>query len=344
MQPDIAAHIQQIVTRFSDTGSPVSLGFHPVGGGSINQTYRVVAKDPGAEAKGNKVHSTDDWVQINDNRVQVTGNRQFQGQSQWFCKINDAGRFPGLFRKEQDGLALLEAQHIIRVPAVLGCETVGPWQILIMEWIEQGVRNTSFWRLFGEQLARLHQVTRPSAIAQSPGMPHSSFGLGETSSGSSNYMGALTQSNAPSPDWVSFFIQQRLAPQIRLAAGNGLLDSAAIRQFERLYQRLPDLFPDSTPSLLHGDLWNGNFLCDETGRPELIDPAVYFDDRNMDLAMTTLFGGFDREFYESYAYYSPLPSNYQELWDICNLYPLLIHLNLFGKSYLGTIVDTIQRF
>jgi protein-ribulosamine 3-kinase len=89
---------------------------------------------------------------------------------------------------------------------------------------------------------------------------------------------------------------------------------------------------------------SGNFLCDEHSRPVLIDPAVYFGHRSIDLAMTTLFGGFDPAFYESYAYHFPFPPNYREQWEICNLYPLLIHLNLFGKSYAGSILHTIQRF
>jgi protein-ribulosamine 3-kinase len=259
------------------------------------------------------------------------GGQAAKSPGQWFCKINDAALYPGLFAKERDGLALLGAQHAIRVPAVIACETIatseGPKQVLVMEWIEPGVRTEGFWRLFGEQLARLHQVTQDS------------FGLSDN-----NYMGALPQDNELSPNWVDFFIQQRLAPQIRLAADRGLLGQEVIRQFERLYKVLPGIFPDVAPSLLHGDLWSGNFLCDTEGQPVLVDPAVYFGHRGMDLAMTTLFGGFERGFYESYAYYSPFPANYREQWDICNLYPLLIHLNLFGKSYLGSILDTIQTF
>jgi fructosamine-3-kinase len=365
MQPEILTLIQQIITRISGAERPVALDIHPVGGGSINLAYRVLAKDNGIRGKNNGGSGTDHWIPATE--ISETDNKQLQGRRQWFCKINNASRFPGLFEKERDGLTLLAARHIFRVPAVIACETSGSWQILLLEWIQHSpapsrsqslVASSTHWRLFGEQLARLHQVSRssPSAgkLQSSPpadmtqySQPSAAGGSGSffgLASGESNYMGALLQSNDPSPNWVSFFIHQRLEPQIRLAVGTGLLEKAAVMQFERLYQRLPDLFPDTAPSLLHGDLWSGNFLFDEQGRPVLIDPAVYFGDRNMDLAMTTLFGGFDREFYESYAYYSPLPSNHQELWDICNLYPLLIHLNLFGKSYLSSILDTIQSF
>jgi len=95
---------------------------------------------------------------------------------------------------------------------------------------------------------------------------------------------------------------------------------------------------------LHGDLWSGNFLCKENSELVLIDPAVYFGHRSIDLAMTTLFGGFHKTFYESYHYHFSFPDNYREQWEICNLYPLLIHLNLFGKNYLADILHTIERF
>jgi fructosamine-3-kinase len=95
---------------------------------------------------------------------------------------------------------------------------------------------------------------------------------------------------------------------------------------------------------LHGDLWSGNFMCDQNSKPVLIDPAVYFGHRSMDLAMTTLFAGFEKPFYESYNYHFLLPNNYNEQLDICNLYPLLIHLNLFGQSYLQPIGQTLKKF
>ena len=95
---------------------------------------------------------------------------------------------------------------------------------------------------------------------------------------------------------------------------------------------------------MHGDLWSGNFLCDTAGQPVLIDPAVYFGHRHMDLALTTLFGGFEPAFYEAYNDIYPFPKNYLQQWEIANLYPLLIHLNLFGLSYKGNILHTIRRF
>ncbi|MBS1662044.1 MAG: fructosamine kinase family protein [Bacteroidetes bacterium] len=245
----------------------------------------------------------------------------------WFGKFNNAHDFPDLFVKEARGLALLNQQQLFRVPTIAACSQVGDTQVLLLEWIDSGPQSPRFWRDFGQSLALLHQVTSTS------------FGLPEN-----NYMGALPQDNTPSPTWLELFIHRRLEPQIHIARTHGLLDETAHRHFQRLYQHLPEIFPPEPPSLLHGDLWSGNFLCDTHSKPVLIDPAVYFGHRSVDLAMTTLFGGFAPAFYEAYAHHYPLPPNYREQWEICNLYPLLIHLNLFGKSYLANILNTIQRF
>ncbi len=288
----IISAIQQMLSRVLRI--PVqSVQLFPVGGGSINQTHRLL---------------------VNNNL-------------EYFCKTNSATKFPLLLQKEKNGLKLLAAQNIIRVPEIIACEVVEDTQILILEWITQGLRTEGFWKNFGEQLAGLHHVTGQS------------FGLYED-----NYMGALPQSNLQSGDWVTFFINQRLKPLARLAMNSHLLEPKHIRHFENLYKELPGFFTPAQPSLLHGDLWGGNFLAGSDHLPVLIDPAVYFGDRGMDLAMTTLFGGFEPGFYESYDYHFPLPENHRQQWDICNLYPLLVHLNLFGKSYLHDIIHTIQRY
>lgn len=264
----------------------------PVGGGSINQAYRI-----------------------------GTGTCCF------FCKINAITKYPSLFASEEKGLALLAQQQVIRVPKVLATGEAGDYQVLVLEWIEQGLRTDAFWKNFGEQLAALHH--RQS----------SQFGLEND-----NYMGALPQYNRRSHTWTDFFIHQRLQPQIELALSHRLLEPAQAAAFEKLYARLPEIFPPEPACLLHGDLWSGNYLCDENQQPVLIDPAVYYGHRSMDLAMTTLFGGFDRLFYDSYHYHYPLPANDRQQWEVCNLYPLLIHLNLFGKSYLADILHTIRRY
>jgi fructosamine-3-kinase len=270
-----------------------SMDLSPAGGGSINYTYKVT----------------------------------INGQPKFFLKLNEALSFPGLFEKEKNGLEFLSGQQCILIPPVILCETAGNYQLLLLRWVEGGVRNESFWKKFGEQLAKLHQTS------------HTHFGFAED-----NYMGSLPQANTFTDHWTDFFIHYRLQPQIERARTKGLLDKSHVALFDALSRKLDTIFNPEKPSLLHGDLWSGNFMCNEQSLPVLVDPAVYFGHRSMDLAMTTLFGGFDKLFYDAYHYHFPLPSDYPEQWEVCNLYPLLIHLNLFGKSYLPGITHTLKRF
>jgi protein-ribulosamine 3-kinase len=136
-----------------------------------------------------------------------------------------------------------------------------------------------------------------------------------------------------------------LQPLVDQCLSQKLLSSKHQTQFEQLYKQLSSVFNDQQkPSLLHGDLWSGNFMCNQNAEPVLIDTAVYFGHPSIDLAMTTLFGGFRSGFYEAYHYHSSFPSNYKEQWEICNLYPLLIHLVLFGRSYLSQIETILARY
>lgn len=262
----------------------------PVGGGCINQTYKI-----------------------------TTASQEF------FCKINSASKFPHLFLKEQNGINLLAKQRVIRLPKIIEYCVFEDRQILILQWIKEGERNQEFWKSFGEQLAALHQVKSER------------FGLPED-----NYMGSVPQSNKPHNSWIAFFVEERLKPLVKLCGES--LSYSHLKQFDAFYQKLPAIFDNQKPSLLHGDLWNGNFMCNDQNQPVLIDPAVYFGHSAVDLGMTALFGGFDKAFYDAYHYHSPLPANYKDQWKACNLYPLLIHLHLFGKSYLGQIEQTLFDF
>jgi fructosamine-3-kinase len=271
--------------------------------------------------------SSFDVTTIGGGSINSTYQLRINQKLKFFCKVNSATKFPGMFEKEKSGLELLAAEKVIRVPKVFGSFESNDLQFLVLEWIEEGEKSTGFWKKFGEQLAALHVVPREKA------------GLHKN-----NYMGALLQLNEPSASWTDFFIHQRLEPQLRLALDKKLIEVHHRKRFEKLYTLLPGIFPHENFSLLHGDLWSGNFLCDASGVPVLIDPAVYNGHRSMDLAMTTLFGGFDEVFYTAYNYQFPFPSNYREQWDICNLYPLLIHLNLFGRSYLNKILSIMQYY
>jgi protein-ribulosamine 3-kinase len=292
----LTAPIQNYLNQlFADKmGSQIiSVQTQPVGGGSINAAYKIT----------------------------VNKNERF------FLKVNSNTTYPSLFDKEKNGLDFISRQKIIKVPAIIVCDEVDDRQVLLLEWIENGLRNGQSWKQFGEQLAKLHRVT------------NSFFGFEED-----NYMGALPQLNKAYTNWVEFFIHCRLQPQLKLAAAKGAIQKKQVLQFEKLYKLLPGIFNSENPSLLHGDLWSGNFMCNESSNPVLIDPAVYFGHRSMDLAMTTLFGGFDKLFYESYNYHFPFPVNYYEQWEICNLYPLLIHLNLFGSGYLHQVENILEKF
>ena len=269
-----------------------SIELKSIGGGSINETYKIIIP-----------------------------------QQTFFCKINSATKFPHLFQKEANGLNNIKAQKIIRVPEVVDCFEDEENQLLILEWIQPGERTELFWKTFGESLAALHHVSDKY------------FGLAED-----NYMGSVPQQNLQRKDWVGFFANHRLQPLIEQCREKKLLSSNHVQQFESIINKLPGIFNQESPCLLHGDLWSGNFMCDEVSNPVLIDPAVYFGHRSVDLAMTTLFGGFRQPFYEAYHYHFPLPDNYQEQWKACNLYPLLIHLLLFGKSYLSQIESTLNDF
>ncbi|MBB1283045.1 fructosamine kinase family protein [Flavisolibacter sp. BT320] len=274
------------------TGNTARLELYPVGGGSINETFRI----------------------------------RF-GDDHLFCKINSATKFPQLFSREASGLKTLGAAGKIKTPTVVDCFEKEGYQFLLLESIEQGERTTGFWKQFGEQLAALHKVKSETC------------GLDED-----NYMGSVPQQNHRVKDWCSFFSDYRLTPMINRCAKATLLSSNDQFLFEKLISKLSAIFDDEKPSLLHGDLWSGNFLCDANAQPVLIDPAVYYGQRSMDLGMTTLFGGFRQPFYEAYQYHYPLPKNHEEQWADCNLYPLLIHLYLFGAGYLSSIRDTLKKF
>jgi fructosamine-3-kinase len=242
-------------------------------------------------------------------------------------KYNHAGSYPRMFESEAFGLSLLAQAGEIRVPEPVCFATLDHHAFLLTEYIEAARPRSDMMHHFGRSLASLHR--------------HHGNGFGLNSD---NYMGALPQRNTFHGNWKDFFIHERLMPQIGLAADLGLAGKATLRQFESLYPRLDDFFPAEPPSLLHGDLWNGNYIVSEQGTAALIDPAVYYGHREVDIAMTTLFGGFSAEFYEGYNEAFPLEKGWRDRLGIYNLYPLLIHLNLFGTSYLQEIESILKRY
>ena len=245
----------------------------------------------------------------------------------FFLKWNDDKKFPGMFEAEGKGLDLLHRQNSIRIPKVIGHGKNGPHQFLLLEFIEQKSRSKNYWEQLGQSLALVHRCSSEF------------FGLD-----CDNYIGSLRQFNHTNSNWINFFIEERLDIQVKLAIKSAAVDVGWERKFKALYAKLPSLIAIEKPSLIHGDLWSGNLITDEKGEPCLIDPAVYYGNREADLAMTTLFGGFNGEFYSAYEEAFPLPPGSERRVDIYNLYPLLVHVNLFGGSYVHSVESILRAF
>lgn len=244
-----------------------------------------------------------------------------------FLKWNDAAKFPGMFSAEAKGLKLLRNAGAIHIPEVITEGVAGPWQFLVLEFVEERPQAGTYWTNLGQQLANLHKHTTPT------------YGLDHA-----NYIGSLPQQNTPTEKWVDFFITQRLEVQVKLALDRGKLNANTVMLFSTLYNKLGDLLPEEKPCLLHGDLWSGNLITNAEGKPCLIDPAVYYGHREAEIAFTTLFGGFSAEFYNSYQEAFALEPGYAERFDVYNLYPLMVHVNLFGGGYVSQVVSILRQW
>jgi protein-ribulosamine 3-kinase len=249
----------------------------------------------------------------------INGTFRVRGDSGWyFVKRNDAATL-SMFEAEAAGLRALADAGVVRVPRPVRCGTAGDCAFLLLEWIELKRGGKGCARQLGTALAALHRVSEER------------FGWHDD-----NYIGASPQRNEWTTQWPEFFAEQRLAPQLAMAAERG--QAGRLQQDgARLLAHIDQLFADyrPRPSLLHGDLWAGNHAADEQGRPVLFDPAVHFGDRECDLAMTELFGGFDKAFYRAYDEAWPRAAGYEQRRDLYQLYHVLNHFNLFGGGYLG---------
>lgn len=242
-----------------------------------------------------------------------------------FMKANRAAS-PAFFQAEANGLAAIRGTGAIGVPEVIAAgsdERYGSF--LLLEWIEAAPQKRDFWETFGHSLARMHLANADR------------FGWKRD-----NYIGSTPQVNTPHESWVTFFWDCRLAPQFKRA--QHWFDAEMLRRVIHLLDHLDDwLLEPPRPSLLHGDLWSGNFITGADGQAWLIDPAVYVGHAEADLAMTELFGGFHSRFYAAYQEVNPLQAGYDERRDLYNLYHLLNHLNLFGAGYLPSAERIVRR-
>ncbi len=236
------------------------------------------------------------------------------------------------FRAEAEGLTAMKATGTVSVPEVIASGTDEDEAYLLLEYIEPGPGGKRSSEELGAGLAAMHKADT------SPFVSGGHFGFS-----ADNYIGAGEQINTPKNSWTEFFLECRLLPQFEKAAPYfSRSDRAGIDSFlSRIGDRLAE--PEK-PSLLHGDLWAGNYMIDADGHPWLIDPASYVGHAEADLAMTELFGGFDSNFYDAYRDTAGIDPGYKDRRDLYNLYHLLNHLNLFGESYLHSVKAIVNRY
>jgi len=276
------------------------------------------------------------WAAIVSNIEQATGqsfdlqeiesmhggdiNRVYRLQgltTSYFVKLNKANLLT-MFEVEALGLHDLASIHTLRIPEPICSGIAGEDAFLVLEYVALQPLSSRSQQQLGEQLAQLHQVQQDY------------FGWHHD-----NYIGSNLQKNARENEWVHFWQEQRLAVQLKLAKQNGYEGKLQLLGAE-LYELVPQFFSSYQPqaSLLHGDLWSGNASADEQGRAIIYDPACYYGDREADIAMTELFGGYSYDFYAAYENVWPLDSGYEARRNLYNLYHILNHLNLFGRGYL----------
>jgi fructosamine-3-kinase len=234
-----------------------------------------------------------------------------------------------MFLKEANGLRELAKAKVIRIPEVIFAEN----DFILLESINSSIKSKNFWEDFGRRFARLHKYTSDN------------YGFYED-----NYIGSTNQLNIADEtekyDWTKFYFNKRLKIQFDLVKKNGYVTAELHNLFGKLEDKIESILSNITnqPCLLHGDLWSGNFMVDETGSACLIDPAVYYGDREADLAMTKLFGGFDTTFYNSYNEEFRLDDGYEYRENIYKLYHVLNHLNLFGTNYYQQALNLIKYY
>lgn len=249
----------------------------------------------------------------------LTGN----SSERFVVKLNSAEKFPGMFQAEKTGLEALAKPENIDVPKVFDIGEFEGWAYLLLEFKASAEPSGNFSEKFGKQLADLHRNTADS------------FGFAED-----NYIGSLPQQNKSCSNAADFYISERLEPQFKMAKDR----KYELGLKETFFRNVADIIPEEPPALIHGDLWNGNYLVNSSGHPCLIDPAVAYAPREMDIAMMKLFGGFDENIFYSYQEHFPLLPGFEKRTKLWQLYYLLVHLNLFGTGYKNSVTEIIKLY
>lgn len=245
----------------------------------------------------------------------------------FFLKVNNKSFAREMFSAEKKGLEAIKNTQTISVPDVILADSFENQSFLLMEFVESRRPSGNDFKGLGEKLAQLHLCS------------NNQFGFD-----SDNFIGSLPQSNSFHTDWTGFYWNKRIFPQLKMAFDNHLLSKEELPKDEKAVSKFNEVFGEVKPSLLHGDLWGGNYLISSGGMPYLIDPATYFGHSMVDIAMTKLFGGFDTEFYTAYHEIIPKTENYEAQIELYQLYYLLVHLNLFGMGYYSGVKNILKKY
>ncbi|MCR4787233.1 MAG: fructosamine kinase family protein [Lachnospiraceae bacterium] len=258
-------------------------------------------------------------------RIELSNGREL------FIKTNRKEVYD-MFEAERTGLNAISSTDAIKVPNIICSGKTDDGAYLLMDFVKGAGRKKDFWERFGRALSKMHEADASSFVNGGR------FGFL-----SDNYIGSGRQINSPKENWIDFFRECRLIPQIRLA--DRYFGADEKRRFDRLLSHLDDILCEpEKPSLIHGDLWSGNFIVGDDGDAWLIDPATYVGDPEADIAMTELFGGYDSRFYDSYRESGSLREGYKDRRDLYNIYHMLNHLNLFGGGYLPSVMRILNRY
>lgn len=233
--------------------------------------------------------------------------------------------FPEMLAKEMRALKYFNANVALNYAKPILSYSEGKYQYLVLAYAEKGRNTPEAQERLGHDLAMQHRTTNES------------FGWEEN-----NYIGSLKQVNEWQREWSVFYAENRILPLTILAYENNKLPTTVLKRIECLCQHFPEIFPNEPPALLHGDLWGGNYFIQTNRAPFLYDPAVYFGHREMDIAMTQLFGSFSDDFLSAYQATYPLENDWRNRIPLCQLYPLLVHLNLFGSTYLNSVKRVLE--